>query len=70
MSRKYATPERRIPLRRKPIECQYPKCKREATHSLGLNDPDSEPNYYCEEHCEIVKMNTIMELGKIKRRKE
>ena len=29
MSRKFATPERRIPQRRKPIECQYPKCKEE-----------------------------------------
>ena len=48
------------------MECQYPKCKKEATHSLGLDDPDSEPNYYCEEHCDVVKMNTIMEICKTK----
>jgi len=62
MSRKYGTPERRIPLRRKPKMCQYPKCKKEATHTLGLNDPDSDPNYYCEKHCDMARINTLMEI--------
>jgi hypothetical protein len=55
MSIKYKKPESRIPQRRKPIECQYPKCKKEATHSLGMADPDAEKSYYCKEHCEEVK---------------
>jgi len=49
------------------IMCQYPKCKKEATHSLGLNDPDSEPNYYCEEHCRQVKINTIMKIREFRK---
>jgi len=62
MSKRYKLPESRIPQRRKPIECQFPKCKKEATHSLGMADPDAEKNYYCEKHCKEVKMNTIMSL--------
>ena len=52
------------------IKCQYPKCKKNATHSLGLNDPDSEPNYYCKDHCELAKMNTIMAKCKIKQKED
>lgn len=47
------------------MECQYPKCNKEARFSLGINDPDSEPNYYCEDHVESAKMNTIMEIFKV-----
>lgn len=62
MSIRYKTPEYRIPLRRKPVECCYPKCKKEATHTLGMADPDAERIPYCKKHCDIVKMNTIIEL--------
>lgn len=46
------------------MKCQYPKCKKEATHSLGMNDPDAEKYYYCEEHCDEVKLNTMLKLFK------
>lgn len=48
------------------MKCQYPDCKKKAEFSLGLNDPDSEPNYYCKEHCEKAKINTLMNLFDIK----
>jgi hypothetical protein len=51
-------------LSRKEIMCQYPKCKKEATKSLGMDDPDAELYYYCDEHIDKVKMNTLMEIFK------
>lgn len=49
--------------------CQYPKCKREATHTLSMNDPDAEKYYYCKEHIDEVKMNTMMNLFRNKNSK-
>ena len=46
------------------MKCQYPKCKKEATHSLSMADPDAEKNYYCEEHCNIAEINTYMSFGR------
>jgi len=44
------------------MKCEYPKCEAEAKFKLGLADPDSEGNYYCEGHVDIEKSKMVIEL--------
>ena len=64
MKPKETKPTRERYITKKCKKCQYPKCNKVATHSLGMADPDAEKYYYCEEHCDKVKMNTLMEIYK------